>query len=170
MPFWTVVEPVLSCAFLLAAGLALPFVRPSNVEKYLLQPPSRSNFLATFRCSSVQTPFSPSFVTRPRQAAAKHPPSILPIHALLPTLDYRGLLQQHFLNIFWADTPHVNLDFAFKSGGLPMRSLCTQITGLTHYRSCRSSNLPPRLNFLNLMHPRFISPSRLLLPSTGWPK
>ena len=31
----------------------------------------------------------------------------------------------------------------------------TQITGLTHHRTCRPSHLFPRLNFLNLHHSRF---------------
>ena len=58
---------------------------------------------------------------------------------------------------------------------MPLRPFYTQITGFTHYRSCRPSHLSPLLNFLNFASSTLlcvhdaIFPSRLL-PSTKWPR
>ena len=43
VPFWTVVKPVLFCAFLLVTGLTLAYIRPANVEESLLHPASFQN-------------------------------------------------------------------------------------------------------------------------------
>ena len=85
VPFWAVVKPGHFCSFLLLAGLTLTFVRPTDlVEFFCTQPPSSTNFLATFRCFPPILPLS-SCATKPEPDPAKYPPSILHTHALLPT-------------------------------------------------------------------------------------
>ena len=48
--------------------------------------------------------------------------------------------EREVVNIIWPNTSHVNPDFA---SGAPMPPLHTQITGLAHHCSCRTSYLPP---------------------------
>ena len=87
----------------------------------------------------------------------------LPVRALLPTSS-KALIglsaPAFFFNVPWAHIP---------------RQFFTQIAGLTHHCSCKSSHLFLHLNFLNLPLPRFfvrdaIFQSKLLLPSTEWPR
>ena len=89
---------------------------------------------------------------------------------LLP-IEGSGLLQKHFLHIFWANISHVNASVAFEYQGVSMRPRFTQITGLTHHRSCRSSHLSPRPDPKDLLQPCFFlfrvpfSRPRLFCPS-----
>ena len=127
------------------------------------QPPSNTNFLATFRCFSVQ--FSFVFLSSKATAGSSQIlPSILHTCCPLPPADCSGLLQKHFLHIFWANVSHVHSCLPFKYQSVPIRPLDTQITCLAHHCSCRSSYLSPHLTFLTLFHPGF---SLFMMPFSG---
>ena len=133
---------------------------------FCTQPPSRTNVLATFRC--FFSPVSQRPFTQQRQGQL-HPNTVLQFFILfllllscpLLPIKFSGLLQEHFLHVFWANVRHVNASVAFEYQGVPQGPLDTQITGPRHHCSCKSSYLPPRLNFSNLFHPSF---SLLLIP------
>ena len=121
-------------------SLALTFISPTNVEESLLHPSSfqhpSSRYVSMF--------FHPIFFCLlAKQGQSRLQPNtllkffILVLCCPLLPVDCSGLLQQRFLHIFLANVSHVD----------------TQITGLAHHCSCRSSYLPPQLNFLNLLHP-----------------
>ena len=144
VPFWAVVEPVLSPCGKLDVHFhpTTQCGQVSAAPNLLPEPifwPRFDASLSTLRLSSQQG----------QSQLQPNPHSILHVHALLPLLPIvrPGPLQKHFLQIFWANVSHVDSDFAFKKKkkqGLPMRSLDTQITGLAHHCSCRSSYLLPQ--------------------------
>ena len=86
----------------------------------------------------------------------------------LLAVDCPGPPQQHFLNIFWADTSHVNPDFAFKN------QWCAAAATLHPNHGSQTKLLPQVLSPASTIEPlefaSSTSPSRLLLPSTWWPK
>ena len=73
---------------------------------------------------------------------------LLPIHCW-------GSLYQHLFNVPWAHIPHVVFCLITEDQCVPTRPFYTNVMGFTPHRSCRSSHLLSRLNFLNLPHPRF---------------
>ena len=113
------------------AGLTLTYIRPANIEQVLF-------------VQSSLTFFAPSFNSSYSCFAA---------HFFQYTDG--GRLYQDLSNIFRTHIPHVNFCLITEDQCVPVRPFHTQIKGLTHHCSCRSSHLSPHLNFLNLPHPRF---------------
>ena len=164
-------------------SLTFTFIRPTwqcSKLSFAARPAScvRTNFLATFRCFSVHSSFVFLAQADPRASSSQYLSSIFFVHALLPTSSNRlfwpaaEAFSSHLLvkHIF-----HIDVSVAFENQCVPMRPLNTQMTGLAHHCSCRSSHLSPHLDFLSLPHPRYFVrdtffPTRLLLPSTEWPR
>ena len=103
---------------------------------FCTQPISRTNFLATCRCFSVHSSFV-FFHSRAEPAPAKCPPSILHIHASLPTFS-NGFILACCRRMFFTSCGQTSL-----------------ISTPSVACSCKSCYLPPRLNFLNPFHPSF---------------
>ena len=127
-----------------------------SVEKSLLHPASFQNQLS----GNVSMLFSPiSFRLLAQQSQSRLQPRSTLLQffkfmlccQLLP-IDFSGLLQpSHLLG----KPISCHFSVASEYQGVPMRPLDTQITGLAHHCSYRSSHLSPHLNFSNLFHPSF---------------
>ena len=105
------VKPVLFCAFLLVTCVALTFIRPTNDVELLLHPASFQNHFS----GHVSMLFSPLVLRllglqgqSPLQPNILLPFFILMLCFPLLPIDSPGLLQDHFLHIFWANISHVN--------------------------------------------------------------
>ena len=105
----------------------------------------------------------PSFSceAKPKPAPAKYPPLILHTRALLPNFFQYAVLAC-CSSIFFTSFGQTSFEYQ----GVSMRPLDTQITGLAHHCSCRSSYLSPHLNFSNLLHPSF---SLFMMPDSLCP-
>ena len=91
MPLWTVVNPVLFCAFLQLAGLTLTYIRLANIEQSPLRPTTFQEDLSGHitMLFTVQSPFA--FFRKRARAGSSHAHSfnssypcfaapLLPIH------------------------------------------------------------------------------------------
>ena len=148
-------------AILHVASLTLTFVRPACVEV---------SFIA-----KLFGPLSPRILPQESWSWFGLGLFIFMLCCPLLPIDCSDLLQEQFLHIFWSNISHFDVSVAFENQCVPMRPLDTQITGLAHHCSCRSSHLSPHLDFLSLPHPRYFVhdaffQSKLLLPSTEWPR
>ena len=171
VPFWTVVKPVLFCAFLHLAGLTLTYIRPANMEQPLLRPTSFQEDLSghisvLLGRPSLLSPPPPSltfaFLRKRAGAGSIHAPSFSSSPFVLCC---------HFFQ----HIPHVDSCLIIKDQCVQMRPFYAQIAGLTHHCPCRPSHLLPHRNFLNFASSTLlfvrgaIVQSKLLLPSTEWP-
>ena len=141
------------------------FIRPTNVEESFLQPTSFQKQLPR----NITMLFIPIFLRfleheKPETTPAKHPPSILHNHALLPTFlaCCRNISCQCIYRHRISHTKLMSIVISLlKTNVCKCGHFYNHITGLTHHCSCKSSSLPPRLNFSNLIHPSFFL---LLIP------
>ena len=138
------------------ANLTLTCIRPANVEKSLLRPPSFQENLSG-HTTKLYGPFSSHFISQESwswfESYSLFQLFVL-VHCcpLLPKND-RALCT----SIFTSSFGHKNLTSILVS------SLKINVCQ-THHCPCRSPHLSPHLNCLNLPHPRF---SLFTLPFSG---
>ena len=132
--------------------------QPVSYSVFCTRLPSTTNFLITLRCF-----ICPLFIDFSSQHSLDRiqPNSLLQHNTLAcccPCIPQEnpGLLQMHLLHILRANHPHVNLHLLFKQLGVPQSPLDAQVTGLAHYRSCKSSHLSPCLHLKDLLLPRLL--------------
>ena len=131
-------------------------------RRFCTQPPSINNFFATLRCFHSHLFFA--LLRIKARAGSSQRTSFKHSYSCFAA---------HFSNkLFWPAAGAFSLRLSGKHISCQCfcrlrismsanRPLNTQITGLTHHCSWRSSYLPPRLNFSNLFHPSFLL---LLIP------
>ena len=151
VPFSASHNPSISCA-MSEFHTAHLFFLPNRD----LQAPSKTNFLATFRCFSVQTPYA--FFRNKAKASSSQTPSFNAFMLLLPTSSSRlswpaaTACSSHLLgeHISYRCFCRLQRSRVRQCGHLIPRS-----RGLARHCPCWSSYMPPHLNFLNILHPRF---------------
>ena len=144
------------------------FIRPTNVEESFLQPTSFQKQLPR----NITMLFIPIFLRfleheKPETTPAKHPPSIFHNHALLPTFlaCRRNISCQCIYRHRISHTKLMSIVISLlKTNVCKCGHFYNHITGLTHHCSCKSSSLPPRLNFSNLIHPSFFFAPNTIFP------
>ena len=135
-------------------------IRPANIEELFLRPTFPSQKDLPGHIAMLFAPFLPHFLSQESWTWFERCSFVqLFVFVLCCPLfpaHRSGRPHQHLLNIFPTHKPHVKLYLITDHQCVPARPFYTQITGLTHHRTCRPSHLFPRLNFLNLPHPRFL--------------
>ena len=112
VPFWAIVESVLFCTLLFVTSLTLTFFRPTDVEEFLLHPPSIQNQISGHSSMLFQPVFFRFLAQQSQSRLLSN--ALLQFFILVLLLSTSSSRLSHHLHIFRATASHVHLYVPFK--------------------------------------------------------